>query len=202
MTSGPIIHLPETYRPSSCQKNSGVAMVTISSKAKVKNCAKVKACKKAEETRDIIIIHPGNFNLCRPGKSEEIVNGLQAIFIEKKKAAAKQKKESGNLSLSFLRNKTKKPKEFKNTESFPVLEGDLEDLTPPNNKKDFGRFRAVRDSIELTRRFVKNSNKNWLPSLNPIVSVQLIHPKQEQSSQPAIHLPASGVKPNKKNTCV
>ena len=193
MTSGPIIHLPETHRPSSCQKNSGVAMVTISSKDKVKNCTKVKANKKAEETRDIIIIHPGNFNLCRPGKSEEIVNGLQAIFIEKKKAAAKHKKESGSVSHSVLRNKTEKPKEFKNTESFPVLEGDLEDLTPPN-KKDFGRFGAVRDSIELTRRSVKNSSKNWLPSLNPIVSVQLIHRGQEQSSQPAIHLPALGVR--------
>ena len=105
--SSPIIHLPESEQLRSSLKRSQVVMVTSSSKVKASS-------KKSEPTSDTVIIHSGNFNLCRPGRSEEVINGLQRMYIEKQEREAAQRKESAKLFLDFIRKrKTNTDKQVK-----------------------------------------------------------------------------------------
>lgn len=184
--SSPIIHLPETGRPNCSQKRSDVVMVTTS--------AKVRFSKKSSgENSDTVIIHPGNFNLYRPSRSQEVVNGLQNMYLQKQKAENEQRKESAKMFLSFIRNRKKNSSEPVKTNKNQEQDGKtVENLSPKLKKAE--RFGAVRDSIELTKRSLRNSaRQSWVSDGSPLVSVHLIHPGRDVSHQPAIHLPVSGV---------
>ena len=102
-STSPIIHLPESDHLRSSKNGTQVVMVTSSSKVKTSS----STCKKSDPTKDTIIIHPGNFNLCRPGRSTEVLNGLQRTYMHKQESEAAQCKESAKLLLDFIRKRQK-----------------------------------------------------------------------------------------------
>ena len=177
-TPSPIIHIPEAITINSYEDNADIAMVTDSSKVKVNKDA---------EKQESVIINASNFNLCRPSRSKEVVNGLQCLYLEMKQKK-RQQKEAAKLLLDFMKKKRQKMNE--------IIK--LENLQRPNDdkalvfhmEKEPERFGPVRNSIELNENFWKYSARNWLPNLN----LQLIHPASNGSNQPAIHLPESGVR--------
>ena len=101
--TSPIIHLPESEHIRCNKKRSQVVMVTSSSKVKTSS----GTFSNSSPTSDTVVLNPGNFNLCRPGRSTEVLNGLQCMYTEKQKKEAAQRKESAKLFLDFIRKRQK-----------------------------------------------------------------------------------------------
>ena len=139
----PIIHIPDAIAENDDDTNPDDAIAT--------DLFKIKFTK-SDVKPEPLILNPNNFNLCRPTRSKEIINGLQYLYSELKQRK-KEEKESAKLLLAFMKKKRQQMRELKKLE-------DLESLVDakaviPDIKKQPERFGAVRNSIELTGRSYK-----------------------------------------------